>query len=66
MCAVYFQVSRNFMHFIIVIVAVASLSVRTVSYSCVGWLCVLSGAGHVYVVPTAALLVAPQNMPDIP
>jgi hypothetical protein len=46
--------------------AVATVSVRPLPHSCPGWLCVLFGADNVHIVLTAALLVAPQNMPHIP
>ena len=46
--------------------AVATVSVRPLPHSCAGWLCVLFGADSVHIVLTAALLVAPQNVPHIP
>jgi hypothetical protein len=51
---------------IISIVAVAALSSGPLPHGSVGWLCLLFGADHVHIVPTAALLVAPSNMSDIP
>jgi len=47
-------------------VAVTTVTVNPLPHSCAGWLRVLFGADGVHIVLTAALLVAPQNVPHIP
>jgi len=54
------------MYLIDVTFAVATVTVRPLPHSCAGWLRVLFGADGVHIVLTAALLVAPQNVPHIP
>lgn len=61
-----FKWSENCICLIYVTVAVITVTVRPLPHSCAGWLRVLFGADGVHIVLTAALLVAPQNVPHIP